>query len=81
MGQVSSNSENVQNLAVLYGFTKGSFFPFHTNLYLFLRLENLPQKCMGLDLRLGQVSSNFENAQNLAVLNGFIKTILLPFLY
>ena len=42
-------------------------------------LRNLTHKFLDIDLRLGQVSSNSENAQNLAVLNGFIKTILFPF--
>ena len=71
--QVSSNCENVQNLALLHGFIKPSLFPFYTNLWLLLRLANLQHKCFDLDQRLGQVSSNSENVQNLAVLHGFIK--------
>ena len=35
---------------------------------------------MGVDLRLGPVSWNFENVQNLAVSHGFIKESLFPFL-
>ena len=61
LDHVSWNSENVQNLAVLHDFIKESLFPFHTNLYLLSRLANLPHKCMGLDLHLGQVSWNSEN--------------------
>ena len=34
---------------------------------------------MGLDLRFGQVSCNFENVQNLAVLHGFIIESLFSF--
>ena len=56
LGQVSSNFENVQNLAILHGFIKASLFAFYTNLYLLLRLAYLQHKWMGLDLRLGQVS-------------------------
>ena len=44
-----------------------------------MRLANLPHKKMGLDLRLGQVSWNSENVQNLAVCHDFIKTSLFPF--
>ena len=36
--------------------------------------------CTMLATSLGQVSSNSENAQNLAVLHGFIKTSLFPFI-
>ena len=67
---VSWNSENIQNLAVLHGFIKASSFSFCINLLLLLRLANLPHKCMGLDLRFGQVWWNSENVQNLAVLLG-----------
>ena len=80
LGQVSSNYENVQKLVVLHGFIKASLFPFYTNLKLLLRLANLPHKCLGLDQRLGQVSSNSENAQNLAVFHGFSKTRFFPFI-
>ena len=79
LGQVSSNSENAQNLAVLNSFIKTILFPFYTNLQLLLRLANLQHKCFGLDQRLGQVSSNSETVQNLAVLHGFIKSSLFPF--
>ena len=72
LGQVSWNSENVQNLAVCHGFIKTSLFPFSTNLQLLLGLANLPHKRIGLDQRLGQVSWNFENVQNLAVWHGSI---------
>ena len=71
---VSWNSENIQNLAVLHGFIKVSSFSFCINLLLLLRLANLPPKCMGLDLRLVRVSSNFKNIQNLVVLHGVRKT-------
>ena len=54
--QVSSNCENVQNLAVLHGFIKESSFPFYTDLLLLSRLANLPHRCMGQDQRLAQVS-------------------------
>ena len=77
--QVSSNCENVQNLDVLHGFIKASSFSFCINLLLLLRLANLPHKCMGLDLRFGQVSWNSENVQNLAVLLCFIKASSFPF--
>ena len=79
LGQVSSNSETVQNLAGLHGFIKTSLFSFYTNLLLLLRLANWQHKCLGLDLRLGQVSSNYENVHKLAVLHGFIKTSVFPF--
>ena len=32
LGQVSWISKNVQNLAFLHGFIKGTSFPFYTNL-------------------------------------------------
>ena len=79
LGQVSSNYENAQNLAVLHGFIKASSFSFCINLLLLLRLENILHKCLGLDQRMGQVSSNFEIVQNLAILHGFIKASLFPF--
>ena len=79
MGQVSSNSENIQNLAVLDGIIKASLSPFYTNMKLLLCLENLPYKFLYQDQRLGQVSSKFENVQNLAVLHGFITASLFPF--
>ena len=71
--RVSWNFENIQNLAVLHGFSKTSSFPLYTNFYLLLRFANLRHKCMGVDQRLGQVSLNSKNVQNLAVLHGFIK--------
>ena len=52
---------------------KQSLFPFYTSLCFLLRLANLPHKFLGLDQRLGQVSSNSDNVQNLAILHGFIK--------
>ena len=73
LGEVSGNSENAQNLAVLLGFTKASFFPFYTNLQLLLHFANLPHKFLFLLQRLGQVSLNSKNIQNLAVVHGFIK--------
>ena len=76
---VSWNSENIQNLAVLHGFIKVSSFSFCINLLLLLRLANLPHKCMGLFLRLGQVSWNSVNVQNLAFLHCFIKGTSFPF--
>ena len=79
MGQVSSNSENVQNLAVLHGFIKASSFPFYTNLYLLLRFANLRHKRMGVDQRLGQVSWNSMNVQYLAVLHGLLKQVRFHF--
>ena len=71
--RVSWNSENIQNLVVLHGFSKESSFPLYTNFYLLLRFANLRHKCMGVDQRLGQVSLNSKNIQNLAVVHGFIK--------
>ena len=56
LGHVLLNYKNVQNLNILHGLINESLFPFYTNLKLLLRLEKLPRKCMGLDLRLGQVS-------------------------
>ena len=46
---------------------------------IYIYQKNVWHKCLGVDLRLGQVSSNFENVQNLAVLQGFITTSLFPF--
>ena len=77
--QVSSNSENVENLAVLHGFIKASSFFFQTNLQLLLCLTNLPHKFMGLDQRLDQVSSNSDNVTNLVVLHSFIKAMFTSF--
>ena len=77
--RVSWNSENIQNLAVLHGFSKASSFPLYTNFYLLLRFANLRHKCIGEDQRLGQVSLNSKNVQNLAVLHGFIKASSFPF--
>ena len=65
LGQVSSNSENDQNLAVFQGFIRASLFPYYTNLQLLLRSINLTRKFLGLHQRLGQVSSNFENVQKI----------------
>ena len=77
--RVSWNSENIQNLAVLHGFSKATSFPLYTNFYLLLRFANLRHKCLGVDQRLGQASSNSENIQNLAVLDGIIKASLFFF--
>ena len=63
LGQVSWNSENVHNLAVLHGFITASSFPF------LQRLANVPYKYMGLHQRLGQVSWNSMNVQYLVVLH------------
>ena len=63
----------------MHGFCKASSFPLYTNLYLSLRFANLQHKCMGVDQRLGQVSSNSKKVQNLAVLHGFIKASSIPF--
>ena len=71
--RVSWNSENIQNLDVLHGFSKASSLPLYTNFYLLLHFANLRYKCMGVDQRLGQVSLNSKNVQNLAILHGFIK--------
>ena len=79
LSQVSSNSKNVPHLAVLHDFIKARSFPFYTNLYLLLRLANLPHKFLGLDQHLGQVSSYSKNVENLAVLHGFIKGSLFLF--
>ena len=79
LGQVTSNSENVQNLAILHCFIRTILFLFYTNLQLLLSLANLPHKFLGLDQRLGQVSSNSDNVQNLGVLRGFIRASLFPF--
>ena len=73
LGQVSSNSENVQNLAILHYFIKTILFPFYTNLQLLLSLLNIPHKFLGVNQRLGQVSSNSKNVPHFAVLHGFIK--------
>ena len=54
--RVSWNFENIQNLAVLHGFSKTSSFPLYTSFYLLLRFANLRHKRMGVDQRLGQVS-------------------------
>ena len=51
--RVSWNFENIQNLAVLHGFSKASSFPLYTNFYLLLRFANLRHKRMGVDHRLG----------------------------
>ena len=80
LGQVSLNSVNVQKLTVLHGFIKTSLFPFYTNLQLSLHLANLPHKCLDLDQRLGHVSSNSENVQNLSVLHGLVKQVCFPFI-
>ena len=80
LGQVSWKYENVQHLAILHCFIEENAFLFQTDLYLLLRLANLPHKCKGLDQRLAQVSSNYENVQNLAVLHGFIKTSVFSFI-
>ena len=77
-GQVSSKFENVQNLVVLQGFITASLFPFYKNLQLLLSIADLQHKFMGLDQHLGQVSSNSENVQNLA-LHNFIIATLFPF--
>ena len=79
IGSSFSNSENVRKLAVLYGFIKECLFSFYANLKLLARLANLQHKCLGLDQRLGQISSNSENVQNLAVLHDFIKASLFRF--
>ena len=79
LGEVSGNSENAQNLAVLLGFTKASSFTFYTSLQLLLRFANLPHKCMSLDLRLGHVSQNSMNRQYLAVLHGLLKQVRFHF--
>ena len=50
LGQVSWNSMNVQNLAVLLGFIKACSFPF------LQRLANVPYKYMGLHQCIGQVT-------------------------
>ena len=78
LGQVSLNFDNFQNLAVLHGFIRARLFPFYTNLLLLLKLSKLPHKFLGLVQRLGQVSSNSEDVQNLAVLHGFIRATMLP---
>ena len=44
---------------------------------LLLCLANLPYKFLCQYQRLGNVSSNFENVQNLAVLQGFITASLI----
>ena len=74
LGQVSSNSENVQNLAVLHGFIKAMFVSLLYIHVVIVHLANLPHKFLSLDQRLRQVSSNSENVENLAVLHGFIKS-------
>ena len=79
LGQVSSNSEDVQNLAVLHGFIRATLFALCTNLQLLLRSTNLPHKFLGLVQRLGQVCSNSENVQNLAVLHSLIRASLFSF--
>ncbi len=66
-------SNFVQNLAVLHGFIKAKFVSLLYKLVILLHLANLPHKFLGLNQRLGQVSSNSENVQNLAVLHDFIK--------
>ena len=60
---------NVQYLAILNGLLKQVRFFFYSNLKLLLHLANLTHKFLGVDQRLGQVSSNSENIQNLAVLD------------
>ena len=47
LGQVSPNSENVQNLAVLHGFTKARLFHFYTNLQLLFRLGKFNTQMLG----------------------------------
>ena len=77
--QVSSNSKNFQNLTFLHGFIEASSFPFYTNLQLLLCLAYLPNKFLGQYQRLGQVSSNSENIQNLVVLHSLIEASSFPF--
>ena len=79
LGQVSSNFENVQNLAVLHGFIRATLFSRYTNLKLLLCSTNFPHRFLGLVQRLGQVFSNSESVQNLAVLQGLIRASLLSF--
>ena len=79
LGQISSNSKNVQNLGVLRRFIIASLFPIYTNFELLLNLANLAHKFLGLDEHFGQVPSNSNNVQNLGVLRGFIRACLFPF--
>ena len=79
LGPVSWNFENIQNLAVLHGFSKASSFPLYTSFYLLLRFANLWHKRMGVDQRLGQVSWNSMNVQYLAVLHGLLKQVRFHF--
>ena len=77
--RVSWNSENIQNFAVLHGFSKATSFPLYTNFYLLLRFANLRHKCMGVDQCLGHVSWNSMNVQYLAVLHGLLKQVRFHF--
>ena len=75
--QVSSNSG--KNLAVLHSFIKAMFIFLLYKLVVVIYLSNLPLKFLGLDYRLGQVSSTSENVRNFIVLHGFIESSSFPF--
>ena len=49
LDQVSSNSDNVQNLVVLHSFIKAMFTFLLRKLAVVIRLANLPLKFLGLD--------------------------------
>ena len=79
LGQVSWNSENVQNLSVLHGFITANSFPVYTKLQLLLRLANLQHKYMGLDQHFVQVLQNSMNLQYLDVLHSLLKQVRFHF--
>ena len=65
----------------MHDFIKAKFVSHLCKLVVIIMFRKLSHKFLGLDQRLGQVSSNSENVQNLAILHGFVRAMFDSHLY
>ena len=76
-GQVSCNSENVQNLAVLHGFIKAKFVSHLYKLEVIITLSKFISQILGSRPTVGSCFVEFWQRSKL--LHDFIKASLFPF--